>query len=121
MATEKEFNNDWQAETVFFGDDFTATVETSGNEAAGEVPHVRAQFAVEDHLSSDDTVFTGEHRPASADAVHTPVENSREWASMGVNLVFTLAGTDAIVNSEFEAAADVVGESLPNGWDELES
>lgn len=115
----KALNNDWSADTTLWGDDFVATIETSGNEAKGEGPHVSAQFALEGQLTSDDTTFSGENRADSADGVHTPEEKSREWATEGVNLVFTLAGSEEIVVEEFNATADAVGESLPAEWEEV--
>lgn len=116
----KARNNDWWCDSTYWGVDFVATVETEGNEALGEKQHVTTERALEQHLIRDDTPFDGDGRPRDSEDVETPVSESRSWSMPGVDLEFTLAGSESIVAAGFDAAADVVAESLHGGWEEVD-
>jgi hypothetical protein len=120
MSSAKETNNDWSAESTYFGNDFVATVRTEGNEAEGEIPQVNAQFAVRDQLTNDDTSFEADNRPDSANSVHTPVEKTRTFSTTGVDMTLSLAGSEEIIEDEFEELAEAVEESLPEDWEQTE-
>ncbi len=130
----KELNNDWSAESNLWTAGFESIVKTEGNEARGEVPHVNVNRAVENHLRSmQDGLPNVRRRPESHDA-----EESVTFATDGVTMTVSLVADDEqvaeafkdqdrfdtaeeLVEGLFDGIREVVKDTLPEEWEEIEA
>lgn len=127
IQQQKELNNDWSATNRYWGDNFVVRVETEGNEAEGEVPHVNAtMLTIPDYLK-EQTGFRGEHRPDDPDDLELADEWSKTWEvdgshqeSEGVTTTITLSGPTGLLDAEFAGLTEVVGTALPDEWEVVE-
>lgn len=108
MTEAKQHNNDWSAESSTFGDGFEVIVETEGNEADGEIPHVKADQAVMFFLSAKDDFESGS-KPASTEASRTATF-SISGATMSITMKADTRRVDEHANDCFEAVADELGD-----------
>lgn len=114
----KEDNDDWEGTSETWGETFFIRLETTGNEAVGEVVDMHGENAIDQRVRQDDTGFFPDDVPPSPGDIQDNHVNKAFWVGEKARTELTFATTEReLLNDEWRELAERVGEALPDDWE----